>query len=270
MDLLIKDVMRIIESHAPLSYKEGYDNIGLMVGDELAEVTGILFSMDTTLSVIDEALEKGANLIISHHPIFFMKPDRITQSTLQGRKVSKLLLNSLNVYAAHTNLDSVKNGMNDTIVKMLGFKDVDILDQCEFDYESGIGRIVHVRDPLTVGELLHRVEEVLGATSIRYTGSTKKQIHRLAVINGSGQDYFEMARAAGADCILTGDTTYHGVQDMHEIGISVVDPGHFSTEKLVYFSIMKSISKEILARKDVPIFYSETEKDPFNLYCRQI
>jgi len=134
MALTVKDVIGIVESHAPVLYREGYDNVGLMVGDEAAEVKGILFSLDTTLKVIEEAREKGANLIVSHHPMMFNKPSSITTKTVQGKKVIDLIKHGISVYSAHTNLDSVKNGMNDRLVRMFGFKEVDIMEQCEFDY----------------------------------------------------------------------------------------------------------------------------------------
>lgn len=263
MIALVKDFMKLVESHAPVSYKEEYDNVGLMVGDDKAEIKGILFSMDTTMSVIEEAREKGANLIVSHHPMLFMKPKSITNQSLQGRKIIELIRNQINVYAAHTNLDSVKDGMNDTIVKMFDYMDFDILEQCPFDFDSGIGRIVYLRRSVKLSDFISKTKRVLGVETLRYSGSLNKSIRRVAIINGSGQSYFKKAVAEGADCILTGDTTYHNVQELDELGIAVVDPGHYHSEKLVFFSLMKKMAKEFNVNYNIPVYFSESETDPY-------
>lgn len=266
MALKVKDYAKFIESKAPIIYKEKYDNVGLMIGNEKDKIKGILYSMDTTLEVIKEAKEKGANLIVSHHPLLFKKPSSITNESIQGQKIINLIKSGISVYAAHTNLDSVKDGMNDTIVEMFGFKDFDILDQCEFDYDSGIGRIVSLGRGMTLKDFIEKTSNVLETKNIRYTGNLDKKIRRIAIINGSGESYFDLAIKEGADCILTGDTTYHGVQELEEMGIAVVDPGHFNSEKLVYYKIMKEYSKEFLENRDIPVYFSEKEKDPFKFF----
>ncbi len=264
MVALVKDFTKLIESHAPVSYREDYDNVGLMVGDSKAQIKGILFSMDTTLEVIEEAKENDANLIVSHHPMLFMKPKTITMKTLQGRKIIELIRSEINVYAAHTNLDSVKDGMNDTIVKMFDYLDFDIIEQCPFDVESGIGRIVYLRRSVKLSDFINKTKKVLGVETLRYSGKLDQPIRRVAIINGSGQSYFKKAISEGADCILTGDTTYHNVQELEEMGIAVVDPGHYYSEKLVYYTIMERMVKEFKATYDVPVFFSKKEKDPYN------
>ena len=264
MVALVKDFMKLIESHAPVSYREDYDNVGLMVGDSKAQIKGILFSMDTTLEVIEEAKENDVNLIVSHHPMLFMKPKTITTKTLQGRKIIELIRSEINVYAAHTNLDSVKDGMNDTIVKMFDYLDFDIIEQCPFDVESGIGRIVYLRRSVKLSDFINKTKKVLGVETLRYSGKLDQPIRRVAIINGSGQSYFKKAISEGADCILTGDTTYHNVQELEEMGIAVVDPGHYYSEKLVYYNVMERMAKEFKATYDVPVFFSQKENDPYN------
>lgn len=266
MTLKVKDYVRFIESKAPIIYKEDYDNVGLMVGNEDYEIKGILYSMDTTLEVIKEAKDKGANLIVSHHPLLFNKPSSITNKSVKGKKIIDLIKNDISVYAAHTNLDSVKDGMNDTIVKMFGFEDFDIMDQCEFDNDSGIGRIVFLGRKITLKDFIEKTAEVLKTKNIRYSGDLNKKIRRVAIINGSGESYFDLAIEEDADCILTGDTTYHAVQEMEEMGISVVDPGHFNTEKLVYYNIMEKYSKEFCELNEIPFYFSEKEQDTFKFY----
>lgn len=263
MDAKVKDFMKLVESHAPISYKEDYDNVGLMVGDGEDIITGILFSMDTTNAVIEEAKEKGVNLIVSHHPLLFMKPKSITNETAQGKKIIKLIRNNINLYAAHTNLDSVKDGMNDTIVKMFDYLDFDIIEKCPFDFDSGIGRIVYLRTAIKLKDFIEKTKKVLDVPLLRYSGDLNQTVNRIAIINGSGQSYFQKSIELGADCILTADTTYHHVQELEELGVAIVDPGHYLSEKNVYNHLMMKMVKKFNQEFDVPVYFSEVEKDPY-------
>ena len=259
----VKDFMKLVESHAPKSYKEDYDNVGLLVGDGEEELKGILFSMDTTNAVIKEAKEKGVNLIVSHHPLLFVRPKNITQHTLQGGKIIELIRSHINLYAAHTNLDSVKHGMNETIIKMFDYKDFDIIEQCPFDFDSGVGRIVYLRRAIKLKDFIEKTKKVLSVPMLRYSGDLNQTVRRIAIINGSGQSLFQKSLELGADCILTADTTYHPVQEFEEQGIAIVDPGHFLSEKNVYNHIMEEMAKEFNQEFDVPYYFSEVEKDPY-------
>lgn len=124
----IKDVTQYLNSIAPLSYQESYDNAGLLVGDTKWEVTGILIALDTTEAVLDEAIEKGCNLIVAHHPIIFGGLRKITGRNYVERVVIKAIKNNLAIYVAHTNLDNVlKSGVNEKIAQKLGLTQMKIL-----------------------------------------------------------------------------------------------------------------------------------------------
>jgi len=131
-------------------------------------------------------------------------------------------------------------------------------------FDSGIGRIVFLRRPVKLKDFIEKTKSVLGVKTLRYVGSLDQTIRRVAIINGSGQSYFQQALKEGADCILTGDTTYHHVQELEEQGVAVVDPGHFFSEKLVYFNIMDRLMKEFTSIHDVPYYFTEKEEDPYN------
>ena len=239
MPLKIKDIHNILEEHAPLKYMESYDNAGLMVGDMEDSVTSVLVALDCTLEVIEEAKQKGCNLIFCHHPLLFKKPTSITTGDLLGKKIIKLISNKINVYSSHTNLDSVSGGLNDIIMQLLGFGETKVIAPHPADLNSGIGRIVALSEPVLLSELCENVKKSLDLPAIRYSGNDDKLISKIAVINGSGQDYFHEAIKLGAECIITGDTTYHYVSDLNEEGISVIDAGHYGTE----WSAIKVFSK---------------------------
>lgn len=234
MPLKVKDIKKIMEERAPEKLKEDYDNVGLMVGDNECKVTSILVALDCTMEVINEAKEKKCNLILTHHPILFKKPRNITKDTLLGRKIIEIIKNDINVYACHTNLDAVKGGFNDNIMELLGFKNCITIDPSKErkneDKISGIGRIAKLEESITVEEMCDRIKQNLKIPFLRYCGEANKKIKNVAVINGSGQSYFNEAKKLGADCIITGDTTYHYVSDLAEEGIAVIDAEHFGTE----------------------------------------
>jgi dinuclear metal center YbgI/SA1388 family protein len=270
MSLKLMDVKDIMEEYAPLMLQEGYDNSGLMVGDLNAEITSILIALDCTLTVIEEAKNKGCNLILTHHPLFFKRPNSLTMDSLIGKKINEIIKNNINVYSSHTNLDKTGNGINDIITEILGYKEWSILDNNEYSDDVitkvGIGRLVKLDKEITLEKLLYSIKEALNIKFIRYSGSEKMVIKKIAIINGSGQDYFEKAKLAGAECIITGDTTYHNVSDLLEQGISVIDAGHFETEWPAMKNVGKFIENKMKAMgfKNL-VLISEECKSPYKI-----
>ncbi|MEG0772410.1 Nif3-like dinuclear metal center hexameric protein [Clostridium sp.] len=268
MSLKIKDIIKIMETMAPTKFAEGYDNVGLMIGNKEVEVNKILIALDVTLEVIDEAMEKECNVILTHHPVLFLKPKTITTDTLLGRKIIKLIENKLNVYSSHTNLDVVQEGLNDLATELLGYNNYRVLEVNSNieNNNNGVGRIIKVNSPTTLLELCNKVKEKYNAPFVRYVGDKNKEINTIALINGSGEDYFNLARLKGCDCIITGDTSYHHVSDMREDNIAIIDAGHFVTE----WPPMKIIGKRLNnILKDMghnnKVIISTYTFDPYNL-----
>lgn len=272
MSLRVGNIADIIEEYAPVKYKESYDNVGLMIGSRDSEVKSILVALDCTLKVIEEAISDDCNLIVTHHPILFRKPSSITNETLLGRKIIKLIKSDINVYSCHTNLDVVKNGINDLITEVMGFEHGKILSlnnslsfaEAEPVQEIGIGRTVSLDNPIRLDKLCSELKDKLETKNLRYVGRDDLQIKNIAVINGSGQDYFDLALKAGVDCIISGDTTYHYVSDFEEQDIAIIDPGHFPTEwPAMKLFAAKLQNKLIQSGFSNNIYISETNKDPY-------
>ncbi|QAA31745.1 Nif3-like dinuclear metal center hexameric protein [Clostridium manihotivorum] len=261
------EISKIIEQMAPKVLKEDYDNVGLMVGDNNAEVSTILVALDCTLSVIEEAKAIGAEMILTHHPLLFRKPKTITNDTLQGRKIIELIKNNINLYSSHTNLDSTKAGMNDTIVELLGFESEKILEPTKVpNFEgSGIGRLIKLESAIKLSDLVQDIKSKLGINNLRFTGDLNKEVKKIAIINGSGQDFFEISNRYGADCIITGDTTYHYVSDYNEMGISILDIGHFGSEWPLFINICNRLKEKFIAvDKNIKVVISKSTNDPYN------
>lgn len=262
MSFKVKDLCRIIEEFAPQNLKEDYDNVGLMVGNTEADVNSILMALDCTLDVINEAVEKRCNTIITHHPLLFRKPASITNETLQGTKILKLTENKINLYSAHTNFDSAVGGLNDIIVELLGFGRGKVIESNGDG--AGIGRFIELETPITLDSLCSIIKDKLEIKNLRYCGKDGKEIHKIAVINGSGQDFFESSRKLGAECVITGDTSYHYVSDYNEMGMCIIDAGHFGTEwpaiKVAASKLQNALNKNKL---NINVYVSNCNIDPY-------
>lgn len=269
MSLKVKDIENIIEEYAPLILKEDYDNVGLMVGDSQCEITSILVALDCTLEVIDEAIKKNCNFILTHHPLIFKRPSNITNDTLLGKKIIKLIKSDLNLYSSHTNLDSVKGGINDMLLDVLGFSNGQVIDPSKVngydDVKLGIGRIINLNDSISLLELCSKVKVALKTSHIRYVGDKTMEINKIAIINGSGESYFQQAISLGAQCIITGDTSYHYASDYRELGIAIIDAGHFGTEWPAFKLVFSILEKTIIDKGyNNSVFISESIKDPYS------
>lgn len=257
----IKDIIRIMEEFAPKTLKEDFDNVGLMVGDRNKEVKKILLALDCTLDVIKEAKEKSVDLIITHHPLIFRKPSSITTDTLTGKKIIELIKNDISLYSSHTNLDSAENGLNETIVNLLGYSTNELIEVNKMarNDNEGLGRIVRLEDFIELEDLIEDIKEKLNVKSLKVVKGCEK-VKNIAIINGSGSDFFEKAYKKGADCIITGDTTYHYASDYKELGVSIIDTGHFSSEWIVFLQVMNKLTDKL---QDIEILISTKSEDPY-------
>ena len=262
MRMKLKDFINIMEEIAPLKFKESYDNVGLMVGDEEGEITKVLVALDCTKTVIDEAKEKGAEIILTHHPLLFRKPSSITEGTLQGEKIRALIKNDIALYSSHTNWDTVKGGLNDEFVAYLGFNSGEIIEKNPFGEGAGIGRMVYLEKGERLSTLAAAVKEKLRVSTVRVAGDLNKIINSIALINGSGEDFFQQAFEKKADLVITGDTTYHFASDYSEMGMAILDVGHFNSEWPIFVSLAKTLEKKV-TNFGVKVIISEVVKDPY-------
>ena len=261
----VKDIIKAMEEFAPKFLQEDYDNVGLMVGDREKDVKKVLLALDCTLEVIKEAKENNIDLIITHHPLLFRKPKSITTDTLQGRKIIELIKNDITLYSSHTNLDSAQDGLNETIMNLLGFNESEVMEvnkKSRLGKKEGIGRIVTLDKEILLEDLVSIVKSKLNAKMVKVVDA-KDKVSRLAVVNGSGEDFLEQALNLGADCVITGDTTYHFASDFKEMGLSIIDAGHFETEWLTYLEVINKIKSSF---GEIEILISEKTENPYKFY----
>lgn len=204
----------------PMELAEDYDNVGLLAGSRMSEVSTVLCALDLNSRVIDEAVEAGAQLIVTHHPILFRGRKNLCEDDPEGALLAKLVRAKLALIAMHTNFDSAREGVNDALACRLGIRNVQTL-------ESGM-RIGDI-GPMELAELAAHIENTLGGVVRRY-GEAGRRVRRVAVMGGSGGSYAHIALEAGADVFVTGETGYHNALDMYDRGLCVLEAGHAATE----------------------------------------
>ena len=223
--LRVKDIIKLLEEKFPTSLAYDWDNVGLQIGDIMGEVKKIMVALDVTTPVVDEAIRKGVDLIIAHHPFIFSPLKSIDLKTPQGKNIQKLLKNDITVYTIHTNYDVAPGGMNDVLAKAIGLENV--LPFAMIDDVHGLGRVGKLKQSIEVSELIQLMQKTFALNGMNYT-TGDHLVETVAVIGGSGGKYIHEARAVGADVLITGDITYHTAIDAKEIGLILLDIGHYA------------------------------------------
>ncbi len=241
----IRDIIAPLEEFAPLALQESYDNAGLVVGSYEWEVAGALLCVDATQDVVDEAIEKGAGLVIAHHPVIFHPLRAIGQGgTNVENVVVRAVKNDIAIYAAHTNLDRAQNGMSHALAQKLGLRNIEVLDTMGATDGTGFGAVGELPEPVDAIEFLRHVRTALNIGAIRHSPPTTKTVRRVALITGSGGDGLQHAIDAGADVFLSADLR-HDRFLAAEGRILIADIGHHESEFCAIDLMHDVISKKI-------------------------
>lgn len=255
--MLLRSIIDSIESVAPLSYQEDWDNSGMQVGDTGADIKAVLLTTDVTESVVDEAVMLGCQLIISHHPLLFHGLRQLCGQSAQARCVEKAIRSGVAVYSSHTAMDSYLHGVSGRIARRLGVKNCRILSPAGEGYGPGV--IGELDEAMDYEAFLRLVKERMDASWVRYTACPKDEIRRVAVCGGSGAEFIGEAVAQGADVYLTADCKYHEFQDAAG-RIGLVDIDHWVSEHYT-----REIFAELLTEAGVKWYISQQDQTPIHI-----
>jgi dinuclear metal center YbgI/SA1388 family protein len=260
----IGDICLILENFAPLSLQESYDNTGLILGNSEDPVTGILTSLDVTEAVLDEAMELGYNLIVTHHPLIFNGVKRINGKNTLDKCLIKAIRNNISLYAGHTNVDSVRGGVNERMADKLGLSGKALLNCTDGAGEKGVGQgmIGSLSETMTETDFLQLITKTFQCERLRHSSFRNRLISKVALCGGSGASLVEKAISMGADAFLTGEGKYNDFFN-HTDEILFVDAGHYETEQFT-----KEIFFELLS-KNFPTFavrISSAETNPVHYF----
>lgn len=215
----VRDIYNFIDTIAPFTTAEEWDNSGLLVGDENKKVNKILFALDCTENVINQAVSCGADLIVTHHPIIFKPFSEVNADSL----VYKLIKNNLSIICAHTNYDKAIDGVNDILCKTIELDNITKIENTCLN----VGKLT---TEMNSNEFAQFIKSKLNGV-VRYN-SIEKSVKKVAVCSGSGSDYLALAKELNCDALLTGDGSHHSFLDADEMEILLVCAGHFETENI--------------------------------------
>jgi dinuclear metal center YbgI/SA1388 family protein len=277
MSLNVGDVVQIMEAIAPSHLAEDWDNVGLQAGRMDWPVQSIWVALDPTPEVMDAACQAGADLLITHHPLIFKPLQKVDFSTPEGMVVRRAVLDQTAVFAAHTNLDSAKEGLNDLLARKIGLKRISVLESRvdltksgvdpvgKIDATEGLGRIGTLDPKTTLARLAAGIKKTLDLVSIQVAGRLDLPVRKVAVCTGSGGSLLSAFLSSAADVYLSGDLTYHNGRAVEAMDRGLIDIGHFASEHIVVKDLSRRIKQALARTGEVATVTACTlEKDPFS------
>lgn len=262
----LAQVLALFEELAPASLAEPWDNPGLQVGALGARIGNVVLALDPTLDALEWASARGANLLLTHHPLLFEPLRHVFLETYPGSVLARAFQTGVAIVSLHTNLDACTGGINDILCDLLGLQDVQVLQEHPGYAGAGPGRIGELPGAPSLEVFARKVSVVLCAGGLRIVGDREKSIHRVAVVGGSGGGLAPLASKRGADLLLTGDVGHHHVLVCRERGLSLIDGGHFCTESRAFRVFGERITGIFGQRGwDTVVSYYMEEEDPLGL-----
>jgi dinuclear metal center YbgI/SA1388 family protein len=229
----LAEVVDVLDRCYPRDAAAEWDAVGPVVGDPSAAVSTVLFAVDPVDTVVDQACALGAQLLVTHHPLYLRGTSTVYAGTAKGRLVQRLVTAGCALYVAHTNADDAPAGVSDTLAAVIGVGDAEPLVPSPGRPGWGTGRVGDLASPTTLGRFAVHVADVLPATAVglRVAGDLDRPVQRVAVCGGAGDAFLDQAAAAGADVYVTADLRHHyTTEHLARGGPALVDPGHWATE----------------------------------------
>lgn len=266
------EILLAVEELWPESLAEEWDEVGLVAGHPSAEVSRIMFAVDPTLDVIEEAIEWGADLLITHHPLLLKGVSSVAATTAKGKAVHRLIESGTGLLTVHTNGDSAVGGVSDVLADALGLQDVVPLTPAQNGLpEEGIGRVGDLEDVMTLGDFAARVFGILPSVAggVRVSGDKDGLVRRVAVCGGAGDSLLSQVRASNADIFVTADLRHHPASEARENAVNdrpyLIDVSHFASEWLWLPAAADALGNVLSDQgHDVDIRVSTTNSDPWD------
>ncbi len=260
----VGDILDFMNALAPRYMKMDWDNVGLLCGSRGTPVNKVLVALDPFEHVCREAADWGAELIVTHHPLIFQAMKAITDETSIGRGILTLCRNGISAINAHTNLDQAPGGVNDVLAQMLGLQHIEVVSpvgENEDGAPFGLLRSGYV-EPQPLKQFLSTVREALGCEGLRYVDGGRG-VHKVAVGGGACAGALIEALDAGCDTFVTADVKYNQFWDAQDLGLNLIDAGHFHTENPVVAMLAGKLQA---AFPEIEVKISENHCDCMKFY----
>ena len=233
--MTIKELYKKLSNLYPEGLRCEWDNDGIMCsGDLNKSVNSVLIALDITENVVDYAINNGFDLIISHHPLVFSSQKSLVPTKYTQNKLIKLIKSDVSAFSFHTRLDAADGGVNDTLCGLLNLSNV------TKDEEDPVGRIGEISEEILLSTFVENVKSAINAPFVLYNGN--KNVKKIYVVGGDGKDLIPRALSLGADTLLTGRASYNTMIDARDMGLNIVEAGHFFTENPVCKKIASDVT----------------------------
>ncbi|MEK9756063.1 MAG: Nif3-like dinuclear metal center hexameric protein [Bacteroidota bacterium] len=259
----VTELIDILNNWMPLELAEDFDNVGLIVGDHKSDISGILVTLDTTEEVVQEAIDRNCNMIVSYHPIIFNNLKKITaDSNYVQNSIIKAVKNNISIYAIHTSLDNHPQGISYFLSKIIGLDNISSLisKPQKNNINSGMGSLGQLKKPMNEDVFLDYIKDKLNLKVIRYSKKLNKKISTISILVGSGSFAIKDSIEKKSDVFITSDLKYHNFFEGNN-ELLLVDIGHYESENHI-----KTIIKEFLIEKlpNFTVLLSEQNINPVN------
>lgn len=263
MSINFNELVAEIEEIAPRELEEAWDNSGMQINMGNTEVQRVLVTLEITKKVIEEAKNKKIDFIITHHPLMFKQIDVVDYNNITGNYIIDLIKSGISVYSAHTTFDDAFGGNNEYMAELIGLSRIRKLkEKRPLKKEKVIGRMGNFREACTLVEACKIVEEALGIPGqIKAVGDPSKRIKTVGLCTGAGGDAMELAAWNGCDLFITGDIRHHEAQTALEMGLCLIDAGHYGTEHIFAENFAGKLQKNIGSKLEILV--SEVNVNPF-------
>lgn len=268
----LADVLLAVEELWPESLAEDWDAVGLVVGRPAASVQKIHFAVDPTIEVVEEALEWGADLLVTHHPLFLRGVNSVAATGGKGEVVHALIESGCALLTVHTNGDSAVGGVSDVLADAMGLQEVKPLQAAKHGLpEEGIGRVGELNQVSSLGDFAALVFSVLPAVAggVKVSGDRQALVRRVALCGGAGDSLFEAVRSVDADVYVTADLRHHAASEARESSADgrpfLIDLSHFASEWLWLPAAAKALGNVLVDQGfDVELRVSQLNTDPWD------
>jgi len=272
VNVSVHHVLACLDQLAPFSLAESWDNVGLLAGNPDTPVTSILLGLDPSIRLLDEAIARGANTIITHHPFIFHPLSTVLTSTPVGIFLEKALSRKINIISCHTNLDNAASGVSDALARTLGLTALTPLRPLALagTDATGMGRIGTFDPPLSATAFMDKLFQTLQLATIQVAGRIPEQVKTVALCGGSGSELAETARSRGADLYLSAEIKHSTARWAEECGFCVIDGTHYGTEQPVMPFLQRKIQTLAATNNwSLEVFLTQTERHPFHSYSKK-
>lgn len=262
MSVTVAHVVEVMNKYYPPKIAEEWDRVGLVVGDLNSTVKRIGFAVDPCAATVSEAISRGAQMLITHHPLYLRGTSTVATTSAKGAWVHQLIKNDCALFAAHTNADAAENGSADALANLLQLKNQKPLSPNPQNPEIGIGKVGDLPLTMSVRELAYRLKALLPATPAGITigGDLEKIVRRVALSPGSGDSFLNVVNEAKADVYITADLRHHPATDhLWNDGCALIGLTHFASE----WPLLPNLRKTIVAELGVDTYISTIVTDPW-------